>query len=100
MYLKYTNFAGLNYLHSKQVVHRDLKCENVLLNGQNTAKIADFGFARKMSSKDLSKTYCGSMAYAAPEILEVIRKYTNKHVCSFSLQKYVFTKNVYGISTV
>jgi len=61
---------GLNYLHSRQVVHRDLKCENILLNQNNTAKIADFGFARRMSSKDLSKTYCGSMAYAAPEILE------------------------------
>ncbi|XP_039271436.2 testis-specific serine/threonine-protein kinase 3-like [Styela clava] len=63
---------GIEYIHNKQVVHRDLKCENVLLSGKNTAKIADFGFARKQRDNDLSETYCGSAAYAAPELLSGI----------------------------
>lgn len=63
---------GIEYIHKKNVVHRDLKCENVLLSGKNTAKIADFGFARKQKDSDLSETYCGSAAYAAPELLSGI----------------------------
>lgn len=61
---------GIAYLHSLNAVHRDLKCENILLDASNTIKISDFGFARYMEPKDLSKTYCGSAAYAAPEILK------------------------------
>uniref|UniRef100_H2ZPJ3 non-specific serine/threonine protein kinase n=1 Tax=Ciona savignyi TaxID=51511 RepID=H2ZPJ3_CIOSA len=64
--------SGVEYLHMNGVVHRDLKCENVLLNNHNKIKVADFGFSRKMSMRDLSMTYCGSAAYAAPEILQGI----------------------------
>jgi len=63
--------CGLQYLHRNGVVHRDLKCENILLSNNNTVKIADFGFARRMGDRDLSMTFCGSAAYAAPEILQV-----------------------------
>lgn len=53
-------------------MHRDLKCENILLSKKNQIKLADFGFARVLVPPQLSKTFCGSAAYAAPELLQGI----------------------------
>nr|XP_002130366.1 testis-specific serine/threonine-protein kinase 1-like [Ciona intestinalis] len=64
--------TGVEYMHQVGVVHRDLKCENVLLSKKNSIKIADFGFAREIGPNENSKTYCGSAAYAAPELLQGI----------------------------
>ena len=51
---------------------RDLKCENILLDVHNNVKLTDFGFCRFYEVGNLSKTFCGSAAYAAPEILQGI----------------------------
>ncbi|KAL4234626.1 Testis-specific serine/threonine-protein kinase 4 [Mactra antiquata] len=68
-------YDGTKYMHSKGIVHRDIKCENLVLTKQNTLKITDFGFAKKITKTKsgttvLSETYCGSYAYAPPEILK------------------------------
>lgn len=60
---------GINYMHERNFIHRDLKCENLLLDARNVLKISDFGFAREILPTDMSRTFCGSAAYAAPEIL-------------------------------
>merc|ERR1711915_77686 len=46
------------------------KCENILINQENKCQIADFGFARKLEENSISSTFCGSAAYAAPELLK------------------------------
>ena len=60
--------SGVEYCHTMSIVHRDLKCENLLLSNQMILKISDFGFARELDGKNL-ETYCGSYAYAAPEVI-------------------------------
>ncbi|XP_030377690.1 testis-specific serine/threonine-protein kinase 1 isoform X2 [Scaptodrosophila lebanonensis] len=67
--------SAVEYIHSKNVVHRDIKCENLLLDENWNLKLIDFGFARKDTKTSdnqvvLSKTFCGSYAYASPEILK------------------------------
>jgi serine/threonine protein kinase len=60
---------GVRYLHSQNIAHRDLKPENILLDNDGNAKIADFGFAHLSTPNALLTTPCGSLFYAAPEII-------------------------------
>jgi len=60
---------GLEYLHQVNVVHRDLKLENVLLDCENNVRIVDFGLAVRVKSAGTAlSTICGTPEYQAPEL--------------------------------
>ncbi|KAF5462670.1 hypothetical protein F2P56_018658 [Juglans regia] len=62
---------GLSYLHSKKIVHRDVKTENMLLDAHRTLKIADFGVARVEAQNPRDMTgETGTLGYMAPEVLD------------------------------
>uniref|UniRef100_A0A672LXK4 non-specific serine/threonine protein kinase n=1 Tax=Sinocyclocheilus grahami TaxID=75366 RepID=A0A672LXK4_SINGR len=62
--------AAVYFCHCRNIVHRDLKAENLLLDHNLNIKIADFGFSNLFSRGQMLKTWCGSPPYAAPELFE------------------------------
>ncbi|KAL1462739.1 hypothetical protein WDU94_014552 [Cyamophila willieti] len=71
---------AIDYCHERGVVHRDIKCENLLIDKEYNIKLSDFGFARghMRDQNPVSDTFCGSYAYASPEILKGV-PYTPHH---------------------
>jgi len=55
------------YMHSKDIIYRDLKPENLVMDGNGYLKVTDFGFAKKINGK--TYTLCGTPDYLAPEIV-------------------------------
>jgi polo-like kinase 1 len=62
---------GVRYLHDTNVIHRDLKLGNILLDANLHCKLADFGLATKLQTPEQRKTtICGTPNYIAPEVLK------------------------------
>ena len=61
--------SAVSYMHAKNVIHRDIKLENILVNQSNKkVKLTDFGLSNTCDKKTLLTTHCGSPEYAAPEL--------------------------------
>jgi len=60
--------SAFEYMHSKNIVYRDLKPENLLLDGNGYIKVTDFGFAKELQG-GRTFTLCGTPDYLAPEIV-------------------------------
>lgn len=61
--------SAVQYLHSKGIVHRDVKLDNIFLTASNEIKLGDFGFARHFFPGERFHHSCGTLVYVAPELL-------------------------------
>ncbi|CAI4046361.1 hypothetical protein N7582_003793 [Saccharomyces uvarum] len=82
--------SALQYLHANNIVHRDLKIENIMISNSGEIKIIDFGLSNIFDSKKKLHTFCGSLYFAAPELLKA-QPYTGPEVdiWSFGIVLYV-----------
>jgi len=89
-------FNGLTYLHSLDIVHRDIKLENLMVCPETTSqiKIIDMGFAKKCAKGDTITGVAGSPSYVAPEIL---KKLPYDHKCDIWSAGIVMFTLLFGV---
>ncbi|XP_075532820.1 mitogen-activated protein kinase kinase kinase 13-like isoform X2 [Dermacentor variabilis] len=61
--------SGMNYLHSRSIIHRDLKSPNILISYNDVLKISDFGTSRQWSERSTKMSFAGTVAWMAPEVI-------------------------------
>ena len=82
------------YCQNKNICHRDIKLENILIKKNDIIKIIDFGFAVKTDKETYQKLFCGSPSYMAPEIVNK-QKYIAQYSDIWSLGVLFFSM-LYG----
>ncbi|EGR30805.1 protein kinase domain protein [Ichthyophthirius multifiliis] len=60
---------GIGHLHSKNIIYRDLKLENILMDDFGNVYVSDFGMAKMIKQNELAMTFCGTPEYLSPEVI-------------------------------
>jgi len=84
---------GLEYLHSKGILHRDLKADNILVESFGLCKISDFGISKRTDDIEMIGAYTsmqGSVFWMAPEVLNTSKKGYNSKIDIWSVGCVVF----------
>lgn len=81
--------CAIDFLHKSNIVHRDIKCENVMIDKDKNIKLIDFGLARK--GREYMNTMVGSPAYLAPEIIQHKEYTDNVDIWALGIVLYVMT---------
>ncbi|CAL4921881.1 unnamed protein product [Urochloa decumbens] len=66
---------GLTYLHERNIVHRDIKCANILVHANGSVKLADFGLAKEITKFNAVKSCKGTVYWMAPEVVNPKKTY-------------------------
>lgn len=81
--------SAIDFIHKNCIVHRDLKIENILLDEFDNIKIIDFGLSNFYDNKSTLNTFCGSLYFAAPELL-LGQRYSGPEIDVWSLGVIIF----------
>jgi serine/threonine protein kinase len=75
----YRALEALNFLHERNIIHRDVKSDNLLMSVDGEVKLADFGYACQLTEEvDSRKSKVGTVCWMAPELIKGERRYTTK----------------------
>ncbi|EGR32411.1 protein kinase domain protein, partial [Ichthyophthirius multifiliis] len=66
----YQTCLGIDHLHRNSIIHRDLKPENLLVDSKGDIKLCDFGWSAEQRNSVIRNTFCGTVDYMAPEMIE------------------------------
>jgi len=81
--------SAIKYCHENQIIHRDLKHENILLDSSNNCKLIDFGMGNFVNGENLRSTFCGTPAFVSPELI-IGKKYDGCKVDIWSMGVVLF----------
>mmetsp|Transcript_78108 Transcript_78108/g.108019 ORF Transcript_78108/g.108019 Transcript_78108/m.108019 type:complete len:219 (+) Transcript_78108:854-1510(+) len=78
-YVLLKTLQGLNYLHTRYIIHRDIKSDNILVNMKGEVKLADFGYSVQLTQEKAGRlSKVGTVCWMAPELIKGGREYNTK----------------------
>ena len=84
---------GLMFMHSKNILHRDIKPQNIFMSARDILKLGDFGISKDLGTTTLAKTYLGTPYYMAPEICQGARYGKKADIWALGVTLYEMATN-------